>query len=82
MYSIAIPTRAPSMARLGGPAGITDVTRLRRLTRLTSLPILVKVVNGTMVKPVGGHRNGKMLKQAGPKIDTDGKMAKPLSMAW
>ena len=85
MASIAIPTRSPSVSRLGGLAGITNVTRLHRLTRLTrmtSLPILVKVVNGKMVKPVGRRRNGKMLKPAGPKIDTDGKMAKPLALEW
>ena len=29
-----------------------------------------------MVKPVGAQENGKMLKQAGPKINSNGKMVK------
>ena len=43
---------------------------------------MVKSVNceiGEMVKPAGRKQNGEMLKPTGPKIDTNDKMAKPLS---
>ena len=55
---------------------------MTRLTRMTRLPILVKVVNGKMVKPVERRRNGKMLKPTGAKIGTNGKMAKPFAPEW